>query len=331
MQVVRMFYVSKGVRKGDPVYHSITEVMQHWIDESGVVTTMSLSVMGLSHYYDQWKLDSEMEVRNETERSILRYGLQPYKIYPVRGILPIVKRNGLRGHFYGMAPHILFSLILSSSFCETLYKSNQIEVLRAYKNSLNNIEGHWAQIKICIRNNYIIKDVKTWIDYIELLEYFNKDLHNPKFICPDNLDKEHDKLVKRKRDLQNKKRIKELRQQIEIDQIEFEETRSNFFGLSFEDGEINVKVLETVEEFMNEGDELKHCLFTNEYYKKPDSLILSARINNMPIETVEVSLSQMEVKQARGKNNKSTNYHDKIVKIVQNNIPKIANRLALTH
>ena len=43
---------------------------------------------------------------------------------------------------------------------------------------------------------------------------------------------------------------------------------------------------------------MHHCVFTNEYYLKADSLILSATIDGKRIETIEVSLKRMEVVQS---------------------------------
>mgnify|MGYP000296788918 FL=1 len=51
---------------------------------------------------------------------------------------------------------------------------------------------------------------------------------------------------------------------------------------------------------------MHHCVFTNEYYLKADSLILSATIDGKRIETIEVSLKRMEVVQSRGVCNKNT-------------------------
>ncbi|MDR1984746.1 MAG: PcfJ domain-containing protein, partial [Prevotellaceae bacterium] len=61
---------------------------------------------------------------------------------------------------------------------------------------------------------------------------------------------------------------------------------------------------------------------------KPDSLILSACINGQKIETVEFSLSKMQVVQSRGVCNKNTEYHDRIIELVKKNIRKIRQRMA---
>ena len=63
-------------------------------------------------------------------------------------------------------------------------------------------------------------------------------------------------------------------------------------------------------------------------YKKADSLILSATIDGKRIETVEVSLSQLKVVQSRRVCNKQTEYHDKIVRLVNDNMPLIQKRIA---
>ena len=73
---------------------------------------------------------------------------------------------------------------------------------------------------------------------------------------------------------------------------------------------------------------MHHCVFTNEYYRRDDSLILSASIDGQRLETVEVSLSRLEVAQSRGVCNKQTEYHDKIVRLVNDNMPLIQKRIA---
>jgi hypothetical protein len=74
---------------------------------------------------------------------------------------------------------------------------------------------------------------------------------------------------------------------------------------------------------MEEGDMLHHCIFTNEYYKKPDSLVLSARKDNKPLETIEVSLSKLKVVQCHGACNEPTKYHSTIMELINKNLDKI--------
>lgn len=332
MQVVRMFLVSKFMKKEKPCYCSSREVMQHWIDTTGKATTMSLNTQGFTQCYDQWAFDSELKVRGITPRSQLCYSLSPYKIYPQRKVMQVIKRNGYKGNNHGFAPHVLFSNILSDQYAETLLKSGQIGFLRYYLDvsfKTDFLKKYWPSMRICIRNNYLVNDVSIWIDHIQSLINFGKDIHNAKYVCPANLNAEHDRLVKKKRELDKKVKLEQMRSRLEAEQILYAEQKSKFFDLIFQDGDITVKTIASVEEFMNEGDELEHCVFVNNYFNRRDSLILSARVNGQRTETVEVSLSKMEVKQCRGKLNKNTQYHDKIVGIVQKNINSIQKLMAV--
>jgi hypothetical protein len=112
------------------------------------------------------------------------------------------------------------------------------------------------------------------------------------------------------------------------DSKRFMEMKSRFFGIEFTDGLIQVRVLETVEEILRESNTHRHCLFTNEYRLKPDSLLLSASIGEKRIETVEVSLSRLQILQSRGVYNRTTEYHDRIIRLVMKNMFLIQKRLA---
>ena len=65
---------------------------------------------------------------------------------------------------------------------------------------------------------------------------------------------------------------------------------------------------------------MHHCVFECGYHKKAKSLILSARIEGKPIETVEVNLETYKVVQSRGVCNKSTEYHEEIIGLVNANM-----------
>ena len=90
-------------------------------------------------------------------------------------------------------------------------------------------------------------------------------------------------------------------------------------GLVITDEEIIVKVLESIDEYYNEGKTQGICVFGSGYYKKADTLILSARIGDEIIETVEVDLRTLEVVQCHGKHNQDTEYHERIIDLVNKN------------
>ncbi len=326
-QVVRMFWVQKTMKKGErPVYRN-WEVMNHWIDENGEITSMSMRVQGLSHYFDQWIFASELEIKpkfNEYQR----FHIVPYKIYPSKRILPVFRRNGFRGDFYDIAPHQLLSLIVTDSYAETLLKAGQISLFKSYSGHRPEaIRSAWNSIRICMRHKYNVKDAGIWLDHIDLLRFFGKDLHSPKYVCPADLGGDHVRLSRKKHEIERKRRQIEHLAKVEAEQKDFEERIGKFLDLVFEDCEIIVEPLKSVEEFVKEGEELRHCVFSNAYYKKPDSLILSAKIDKRPVETIEVSLSMLKIVQARGRGNAPSVYHDRIVKTVNQYMPIIAERV----
>ena len=128
--------------------------------------------------------------------------------------------------------------------------------------------------------------------------------------------------------MQERERREEKRRNAFKSEQKFHEMKSRFFGIEITDGIIQIRMLESVEEIMHEGDRMHHCLFASNYHLRPDSLILSACINGKPMETVEFSLSKMEVVQCRGLQNKNTEYHSQIVELVNKNKRMIKRRMA---
>jgi len=329
-QIQRIVKVDKNTKKKTQADFSFIEVMQHWIGIDGKKTTLSLAVNGMSMYYDQWIRGSDLEVRTQSHKSDLRNNLSS-AIYPIRKILPLIKRNGFKGHFYDLAPFKLFSILISKPKSELILKSNQIELLKEYISNPNRVDKYWNSIKICIRHNYLVGNGSDWLDMLDILFYFNRDLQNYKFICPVDLNSEHNRLVANKRLRVRKLKKNKLKEEIQISQVLYKAQKERFFGLEFSRKNLKIKVIETVNQFMEEGDLHNHCIFENAYYEKVDSLIFSATINSELIETVEVSLKDLKLVQSRGKGNQATKHHSDIIKLVNSNMHTIGNLVKITH
>jgi len=327
MQVIRLFYVNKYMRKKQKAIYSLFEVMQQWIDEKGKTVSRTISKSSYGWNGVQWNSWSPMEVRPTSFNKTTLFGLDADITYPRESILPVIKRNGFNGLYHGVKPQLFFPAILSTNHAETLLKTGQIKAFTHYIYYRKDIDLYWNSVRICIRNNYIIPDISNWLDYVRLLEIFGKDILNRKYICPVDLKSEHDRYVDKKRALDKKKKMEEQRAKAIEDQRLYLEKQNRFTGLRFEENGITIRFLETVEDFMREGDALNHCVFTNEYYLKENSLILSARIENKPIETIEVSLKPLKLVQARGNHNVTTEHHAQIVDMVTRNMNLIRKRL----
>ena len=323
-QVIRYFYIGCQAKAGQKASYFHSEVVQRWIAPDGRNAVVA-RLKSISYYADIWRFHTKLEIRKKHEY----HDICTSFIYPRERLIPELKRSGFDGNFYKLNPFDLFHVLLCESKAETLLKARQPELLNHFTlRHFRFINEFWTSIKICIRNGYHVKDAPVWCDYIQLLRFFGKDLHNAKYVCPADLKEEHDRYVRKKRLWQEQQdREKAQRKTIE-DEAVYSEMKSRFFDIQFSDGLIRVCVLKSVEEVRQEGDMMRHCVFTNEYHLKTDTLILSASIGDKRLETVEFSLSKLKVLQCRGVCNQTTEYHDRIINLVNKNAPLIKKRLA---
>lgn len=323
-QVLRFFYIERNTRKGEPAHYYCREVVQRWIAPSGKYVTMAM-LRPLFGFYDSWQWASQLEIRPEKDL----YDIMPTCIYPRVNALPELKRNGFKGCFHELSPFEMFRAILTDSKAETLLKAGQHALLKHFVRSYScNIDTYWNAICIANRNGYTVTDGSIWCDYIDTLRYLGKDTHSPKYVCPADLNAEHDRVMAIKQKQQEQKRLAERKRKALEDEQKFQELKGKFFGISFTDGTIQVRVLESVLEYLEEGTAMHHCVSSSSYYLRPDSLVFSATIDGNRIETVEISLKTLKVVQSRGVCNQNTEYHDQIINLVNKNKRLIRKRIA---
>ena len=338
-QLIRVAQAHYSSKKGEPMKFYCTEVVQRWISPDGKVTDMALLRTFPSYYCDQWSLYSDMEVRpyNSLYDDVCKWS----EVYPLIRTIPQLRRNGFKGDFYGISPVLLFKRLLSDTRIETLMKSGEIEDMKYFILNPHNAEMLWASYLIARRHHYKINSLELWCDYLQMLNNLGQDIHNPKNICPADFIDAHDRAMRRieakrmkertenERRWEAERRDREQRKLLEEKQREddFKAMKSKFFGLVISDNEITVKVLESIEEYYEEGKAQNICVFGAGYYTKAESLVLSARIGDRIIETVEVDLQTLTVVQCHGKNNKNTAYHDRIVDLVNSNARLIRERM----
>lgn len=322
-QVIRYFDINCHMKSARKPSMYTREIMQHWILPSGDFEIISCQVGGMGLSYDHFVGDMTLK----TSRDMWKYNIPVYKIFPEMKLLPIFKRNGLTSKISNVRPFSLLTNLASDSKTETLLKTKQYNLLNAYLGDRSSsVARYWSSVKICIRSGYIVKEAITYLDYLDLLNFLGKDLRNSKFVCPKNLKREHDRLVKKRVQIIKRQDLERQKLQAEMDQRDYEHAKSMFFGLLFNDNDLEIKVLESIQEFIVESDIHKHCVYSNRYYKKEDSLIFSARLEGRPIETIEISLSKMGIVQSRGLQNKASEYHKQIIDLMNKNLNQIAKR-----
>jgi len=327
-QVIRNFEIRKYSKKDKLSKYYTCEVLQHWIKLDGKREVVALN-HHISWHCDVWTGDFEIRDKNYRRYwdSANRYDIYPCAYHPNSMFFDEYSKYGINKNLAGLTFLEAINLLPKNTKAETLLKAKQYSLFGFCDSSEYKVNRFWSSIKICMRNKYLVKDSSMYIDYLELLDYFNKDLRNAHYVCPKNLKKVHDLLVKKKNIHQEKLAAERRRIKAIEDEKRFQRLKAKFFGIHFSDGLINIKSLDSVQEFMQEGDMMHHCVFTNEYYLKPDSLILSAIIEDKHVETIEVNLNTLKVIQSRGVCNKSTEYHDRIVNLVNKNINVIRKKM----
>lgn len=349
VQIIRFFEILRQQKIGEEPRGSFREVIQQFIMPNGKLEVVALN---RSFNFNVDSFNGSMEIRSTQSRwgGGNKYDLWPDKIYPKFEVLPTYERNGFKGKIEGISPLKIFKNILDDSISETLLKAKQFGFLAARVGSKSNeVYRHWDSIKICIRSKYVVNidDSIMYLDYLDLLKYFSKDLRSPKYVCPTDIKDAHDMLMAKKREIQRIRQIEQdlereernrlaaeerlleietRRTNVDLEQAGYIEAKSGYFGLVFVHKNLTIKVLESVKEFIKEGDTHIHCVFTNEYYKKEDSLIFSASISGKLTETIEVSLSEMKITQSRGFDNKASIYNKRILALMSKNMHVIRKR-----
>lgn len=316
-QIIRVCMVYGRYKVGKPCEQWLIELYRFFVNDKG-----QSEVVGLyetSRYYECW--GGSFELRSKEASS--DYYIYTKVINTESRVIPALRRNGFKGSLHNVSPQTVFVELLSNPVFETLWKAKYYNVLKFFESSSDNradVENYFGVLKICIRNNYNISDATMYFDYLNLLQFSGKDLRNVKYVCPEDLKARHDKLVDKKRRMDELKRIEEQKKKAKVDQKKYAKSKGVYFGICFIQEDLCVKVIESVEEVIQEAEAHKHCVFVNRYFDKKDSLLMSARLNGKLVETVEFSLKKMQVIQARGFQNRASEYHDQVIALVNNNL-----------
>lgn len=220
---------------------------------------------------------------------------------------------------------------------ETLWKLGEKGMARAYISgdswTRSRINGNWRSIILAKRHGYDIKDWGLYLDYLEDLRREGLDTHNPHYICPENLTDAHARLIDKRMAREARARAERDREQmfrdlatIEKNEKAYHKRMEAYLGLAFSNKHLDIKPLQSVMEFYEEAKHMHHCVYSNGYYKKPNTLILSAKDKDgKRVETIEVNLLGYNIVQSRAACNKSSERHDEILRLVNSNMDKIRN------
>lgn len=323
-QVCRFFQI----RKQRQLYEVI-EPVRLWFNADGHMEVEAMNRFCMSGKIDSWIVDSKLTLKNIPVTYKDYTQMLPISASKVTSMLPILKRNGLKGSFHNMQPRDVIEGLLKNNMFETLWKCRQYSLLHALAFKWNrdyDNAGKMSAVKIILRHGYKVTDGRMWIDMVDMLERLHKDIRNPKFVCPTDLKEGHNKvLVWLKRYDEKQRKISAQKKLLEDRKAakKYENARKCFMGLKLTDGTIIIQVLPTANTVMKEGEAMHHCVFAAGYYKRLDSLLLTAKVNGKRTETIEVDLKRYELVQSRGVCNQKSKYHDEIVNLVNENMDVI--------
>ena len=302
-------------------HYFFVEIMREFKDGENILYFGKQKTMGC--YFDCFIYGSEMELRfnriNYAGNSLdmlfdISWGEHP-------------QSKGERVPCDRINPKELARVIRNNPVAENLYKQRDPLFVHLLYQTQN--KDVCRAITIAKRHGFVFDHTSTtlWFDMVRAMITCKADTHNPVYVAPSDLHATHDLFVNRRLHiLEEKARQANIEAKMAatdmrlLRELKANETyikrRKRFYDMVLTDGLIECRVLPDIPAFRKEAEEMKHCVYTNEYYKKPYSLIMSATIAGKRIETIEVDLTTFTIKQCFGKHDQFTMYHQRILDIV---------------
>ena len=306
------------------------EFMQVWVSAHGnVVRAKQRFSMG--HYFDTFIKDSSMEIRTNKKN----YGYNRLTDISFTNLFIRSRKaqlticNYAENQYMMIGKHYVWLTddmeVDKFPFLETIIKQKPriAELLL-----LNRMQNEQEVIKLAWKHGYLTEDLdyNLWSDTVSMARQLHYDLHNPLYVCPRNLETAHNLYAQRlnRQALLDQRRREAMRAMSDKQAKErFGKFIKKFLDFCITDGRVTIQPLKSIEEFKEEGEMMHHCVFACGYYKKPDTLILSAQVNGEHTETIEIDLKSFSIVQSRGVCNQPSEYHEQIKSLLLNNMYKL--------
>ncbi len=309
--------------------YDLDEIFQIWVTDSGreVITGRQLH---RSFNSTTWDYHKPFDIRhhnggaNGCYQFDDIYDISGNFLYPDIRATRVLKRNGWHKGLLRFQNAIALTdamrWLLSVPVAEMLVKTGQddlfLNMVRRGERQLPFLHS----VRIANRNGYIVEDAQMWLDMLQMADELGKDTHNPKVVCPTDLRAAHDALLAPVARLREKRNREQQRLSAKDWEERYQTAKAPYFGICFGNDNVEISVIRSVADMAEEGEKMHHCVFTNGYYKRDDSLILSARDKaGNRLETIEFSLRTFKVVQSRAKFNATTEHHNEIVSLVNRN------------
>ena len=321
IQLTRVYRAERWTQYGRKSSTDVWEVERFFYAPNGERRVFARSVQGLSPYYDAFSRWSPITIRREGRHmswaAEMRYNLS-MNTYHVRSLTQQWKYKNIPELMKEYDNDTSVLRVIAYPWAETLLKTGQEAMFRhmvCNREIMPNGTEH--ALKICSRHQYVIDDPTIWIDTIAMLKYLHMDTHNPKFICPEDLLALHQQLFERKCKVDERRAERarityienELKRKAEKDKNYAEMMQhwpahfGNLLSLNLQSTNLDIRPLQSIDEFKQEGDTMHHCVYTMGYYdynKRPNCLILSAKDGDgKRLATIEYNTKDFSIVQCR--------------------------------
>jgi hypothetical protein len=304
IQVCRIYRVERHTWFGKPVGRDVWEVERIMYAPTGERRVFSRSVQGISMYYDAFSRWSSISIKREYKnmgyRAINRYNLDLASFH-IKSLteqwqykdIPAILNN------HKLDSGVL--KIIAYPWAETVLKTGQIILFKYCVKYLRVLNADEVKaLNICNRNHYMLKDPGIWLDHIELLKHFDLDIHNAHYVCPKDLHQAHNELTARRRIEWERIRAEEKLKHIGKEREAYVKRWANVLPLTLSGQDLAIRPLQSVDEFADEAKAMHHCVFANEYYKRANCLILSAKDSEgNRLATIEYDTASNKIVQCR--------------------------------
>lgn len=343
-QVIKEYFASKHARIGEKPRYGITLVYSIWMNPaSGRTHIFALRTLGLGMWYCRtpFALSSNYYFTKSTTQNSLYNGWRDSTL--CHSVLPYFRQRGCEPK--GDEELVFPAYIEAGTQIETLtklgYKEGAAQILDSPRYRKTAVEC-WRGIVLAFRHGYgpKIKELGwgLYLDYLKELKELRLDWHSPHYLCPADFHAAHAETARRltKKMKERAERMAEGRQRAALERdvrererrekatAAFEKRIVKFLPLAIIGDGLVIRPLATVSDFKDEGDAMHHCVYSNGYYMRPESLILSARTDEgRRVETVEVSLDKYCIVQSRAVCNGMSDRHDDILALVNRAMPEI--------
>lgn len=316
LQVIRGFYCRVYFHVGKPIaVHTFYEVARTYYCPDGRDVNISLPFkMNAYSVYNPFAIGSArgMSIHNDQNHRV-------HSVPHIRKLIPELKRIGYFNVEH--SPHGHLHSCLMDSHYQTLMEAKQVEFVNNYID--HSLERYWWQIKMCMRMKYMPDDVGIWADTLDLADALGRDVKSPKYVCPSDLMAMHNTLMKRKREKDKAERIKRERGLLlDITRLHelFEKRMALFNKFRLNSDGLYVIPLVSIQDYYDEGEAMSHCVYTNRYYDKSETIIFSARsLNGDRIATIEYYTKGKKILQCRARHNGKVEKEDEIKKLILSN------------